>query len=453
MKKLAITIILLTIVSGQLSAQRYAAQDGHLLDANNRVGSMGWNGNARMDALSYRNDSMMTGNLTGGMSFQGQMSYSSTRSFQGLSRSDTLGNFRRDSRSVSSLGVSGPRVYVDQSRSLTGSYGGGISRSYQGYSTSSIINPRQSTGYSQQYSSSLSYKPGAARSDFSLNRYINQNTDNQNMLGRSSGPAGIASEALGRTGMGFSMSTMDNRLTFSRDRLQQPEQPEIEVKEHTQLNIQIDDQQQTEARGADAEKPVDIEEQMYLDPEKSQRIFNEGEKPGTKIAASDEISNQLQDKYKGYISQGKEYLKSGEYYRAIDSFELSKVFSSRNSQEPLFNCMIARFAAGEYVSATSNLYRMFHISLDKTLEKRDIVGMFGGQSEFDECMQDINMVYDATKNRSLLFLKAYIEYMNNELDKSIMSFTDLHRDNPNIELFEQILIALQTQREELGLRP
>ena len=45
MKKLIITSLILTILyTAQLSAQRYAAEDGHLLDANNRIGSMGWNG-------------------------------------------------------------------------------------------------------------------------------------------------------------------------------------------------------------------------------------------------------------------------------------------------------------------------------------------------------------------------------------------------------------------------
>ena len=221
-----------------------------------------------MDALSYRNNSMMTGNLTGGVSFQGQMPYSSSQQFQGLSKSDTLSNFRRDSRNVSSLGMSGPKVYIDQTRGVAGSYRPGGSASYQGYSTSSIINPRSSRTYSQQYSNSLNYRPQSS-GNFSLDKYIGQNTISSNPFSRSSGPAGIASEALGRTGIGFPLSTNNNNLTFSRKF--QPKKEIVETPDQTLLNIQTEEVGNTEI--STAKPPVDIEEQMYLDSDAHQREY------------------------------------------------------------------------------------------------------------------------------------------------------------------------------------
>ncbi len=443
MNKLIITSFIFVIMNiGQLPAQQYAAQDGHLLDANNRIGSMGWNGNARIDALAYRNNSMMTGNLTGGMSFQGQVPYASSRQFQGLSNSDSLSTFRRDSRSVNSLGVSGPQIYIDQARSVTGSYNGKVSGSYQGYSTSNIMNPGSTRTYTQQYNNSLSYSPQGTSKNFSLDKFISQTpAGSNNTFGRTAGPAGIASEALGRTGMGFSLSAdNDNNLSFSRKFV--PKEKMIETPDQTQLNI--DTESLGEGQATENKVPVDVEEQMYM--EGSKRIFIEGEMQSSGLTDQEDISEQITAKYKSYATEGTKLLKSGKYYNAIDAFELAKIYSKRNATEPLFNCMVARFAAGEYISSSSNLNNMFYISFEKTMQKRDLSKMFSGPDAIFKCLRDLSASYDISKNSSLLFLKGYIQYQNNELDDAAITYIDLVKANPEVELFNKILAELQSQR-------
>ena len=441
---IAIILVSLAAIVGEALGQQYASQDGHLLDANNRVGSMGWNGNARMDALSYRNNSLMTGNITGGLSFQGSMQYTSSRQFQGLSRSDTLSNFRRDSVSVSRLGSGGPQVYYDQSRSTTGTYGGGVSQSYQGYSTSRIMNPSSSrTTYTQQYNTSLNYQPQSAQK-FSLDKYLGSSAG-LNQSGSRTGPAGIASDVIGRPGLGYSITTRNeyNDINSGLGYNQAAKQREAEAAKPDATQLKIDTENLGNAGRGEAETPVDVEEQMYMDPESSKRIFVEGGMQSTGLSTDKQITDQMQKKYAAYMSSGKKSLANGKYYDAVDSFELAKIFTRRNKLEPLFYCMIARFAAGEYISSASNLSHMFYISFEKTMQDRDLEKIFGDDNIIGKNMIDISANYDANGNSTLLFLRGYIEYLSGDLERAKSSFAELVENNPGNELFADIQAALK----------
>ncbi len=116
-------VLLLLVMSSISRGQIYASQDGHLLDANPRVGSMGLNPDARLDALVPRvnNNLYITGNMTGGSSFQGIVPYRSPMEFQGSLGSSELSDFRRDSVGLDNLSSPIPsrQPFLDFSRSLT----------------------------------------------------------------------------------------------------------------------------------------------------------------------------------------------------------------------------------------------------------------------------------------------------------------------------------------------
>ena len=57
---------------------------GHVLDANQRVGSLGWNTPMRLDPIARRVNFGITGNLRYGASFQGLVPYRSTYEFGSL---------------------------------------------------------------------------------------------------------------------------------------------------------------------------------------------------------------------------------------------------------------------------------------------------------------------------------------------------------------------------------
>ena len=153
-------------------AQQYASQDGHFLDANPRLGSMGINPNARLDALVPRvnNNLYITGNITGGGSFQGIIPYRSSMEFQGTLGSSTLSNFRRDSVGVNNLssGLPTRHPFVDYSRTLTGIRQRQVVRSHEFYQPKRVATTPFTVRTNLQYNQNLAMRP-LEQPNFSLN--------------------------------------------------------------------------------------------------------------------------------------------------------------------------------------------------------------------------------------------------------------------------------------------
>jgi hypothetical protein len=170
-KKLAWRVVLVLVLAGSVGqAQYYASQDGHLLDANPRLGSMGIN-NARLDALVPRvNNLYITGNITGGGNFQGLVPYRSPMEFQGTLGSSTLSNFRRDSVGINNMTSTIParQPFVDFSSSLTGIRQGRIVRSHNINQLKQVAPTPFSNRINQQQNQNLAIRP-LAQPNFSLN--------------------------------------------------------------------------------------------------------------------------------------------------------------------------------------------------------------------------------------------------------------------------------------------
>ena len=143
-----VCLILLLILPNLCSAQWPVTQQGHLLDANPRIGSMGINPNANLDALIPRINLVITGNITGGRRFQGDIPYRSVGEFSAELGSSLLSDFRRDSVGMANLsrGIATPQPYLDPSRSLTGFRDGRVARSHQAYQPTRIPPRTQGPG-------------------------------------------------------------------------------------------------------------------------------------------------------------------------------------------------------------------------------------------------------------------------------------------------------------------
>ncbi len=91
-----IPFLTLTLALPVAAQQAAGGQSGRALDANLRVGSGGVNSNAPMPDYRLRND-LVTGNVAGGLGFQGNVGYGAPGEFQGALPSDSLFNFRAQS--------------------------------------------------------------------------------------------------------------------------------------------------------------------------------------------------------------------------------------------------------------------------------------------------------------------------------------------------------------------
>lgn len=89
-------------------AQQRVGQDGHVLDANNQIGSGGYNTptarppdlvNGYRNPNTYNND-VVFGNVTNGRAFTGFLPYSDPRQFQGPVAGTNVDNFVKNSSGV-----------------------------------------------------------------------------------------------------------------------------------------------------------------------------------------------------------------------------------------------------------------------------------------------------------------------------------------------------------------
>jgi len=87
----------LVIGAGKAGAQYKSGNDGRALDANNRVGSAGSNGERSDNRIGPTGNQIVTGNVTGGREFRGPVGYTDSREFRGITARDQSDRFIRNS--------------------------------------------------------------------------------------------------------------------------------------------------------------------------------------------------------------------------------------------------------------------------------------------------------------------------------------------------------------------
>ncbi len=418
--KLFLTLLLF---ASTVNGQKYSAQDGRLLDANNRLGSMGWNSSGSIDALSNRKNGIFTGNISGGMRFQGAVPYSNTLEFQGNTTS-TLTNFRRDSVGVSQLstGLNYGQLYIDPARSLTTSHNGNIINTQSISRISTMLNQQvQSAGHSNFLNNSLT---NTDRTKINLGSYINNNTIGYTIPGISYLQTGITSSDMA---MNLSITNRENtRLnSLAKDLINKPVLQRSSVLAFT--NNQSD---------------FNIDEQLFLEKDMPDRIFEE-DIIGSRVATETLTLQQIEMKYQEYYLLALKDMKKGSYFKAADNFELARVFAERDNAEIYVNIALARFAAGEYISSSLNLYRAFTLSFQQSMTPIELQKLFNSEQTVSEGIEHLQRSYNLTQNSSMLFLKGYLEFLNNDLNSAKSTFQQIITINPDDKLFPKILTELE----------
>lgn len=104
MKRMMLIGVAVEMVAAGAVLAQYRIDNRNALDANNRLGSSGYN-EARLDNTYGRQNYIITGNVTAGRAFRGSIGYTDPRAFRGLLPSSTFDNFVRDSSGISTRGT------------------------------------------------------------------------------------------------------------------------------------------------------------------------------------------------------------------------------------------------------------------------------------------------------------------------------------------------------------
>lgn len=478
-KRMVKWIILLGVVwgSGAVYGQTYASQDGHLLDANPRQGSMGWNTPMRLDALVPRANLYITGNVGQGASFQGLVPYRSTGEMGATLGSSTLSNFRRDSVGVTDLSVNlaAPNIYIDPSRAVTGLYGGRVVNTAQVYSRP--VTPVGANLLTSPYSSDLSVRPLSRSSSSSLRIEpisVPDYTTGSPGLTRSPWPSQPLSPTI--PGQLPAVESRGKLPPLTSEQTRMVTEPQAEVLQENQalssdLLIPAGD---SSALDAVESSSYDIG-QVYAELWESYRqmpAIQAQPVPGVTDSLSNlsqtgaEVSEPswsgygtlpavgdaggkrslLQEKQiSEYMKQGEQYMNEGKFYAAANAFDTAVFYDSRNPL-PYLAKSHALFAAGELMSSAFFLQKAFGLSKELAQMPVDLPRLFPSRERLDQRMADLQRWEERTGQPMLLFLRGYYQYQLKQYElarQSLEQAAERLPQNPEIQVLLEAVRAAQ----------
>jgi len=451
-------IFFLWTCPAKIFAQQYINQKGHLLDANPRLGSFGWNTRARLDSLVPRSDLYITGNVTGGGSFQGLIPYRSPLEFSGNLGSGDLSNFRRDSVGAGDLSPSGivsQRPFVDQSRALTGSWGNKIGSSPQFYTPSSVT-PVGALLRTKPYgltSSGLSARPLGG--SYSMNV-----TPGPLPFGAAAQSPQTATSPMAPWQRSYNLPRSTSATNLDRllhPQANQPGQtPEGTPGQSPQEENPLPQRTWTEPSQSlpspqdTPDLPSPLQELEEFDADKTGQQpegtaaptpqgKSEGESQGGNLipeltprsttkfsesltgaaqpsgfvpqekesSASFAAFHRRQADY--YMEQGRYYLQQGKYYFAANAFSNAILYDPQNGGAYLAKSH-ALFAAGEFMSAAYFLNQALTLSPELVPLQTDLQQFFPDPKKFQERLDELETWQKRTLQPMLKFLQGYVLY-------------------------------------------
>jgi len=411
-------------------SQQYMSQDGRLFDANPRIGSFGLNSAVRLDTLVPRANMYVTGNVTGGASFQGVVPYNSVGTLGNVSGLSTLDTFRRDSVGVNQLssGLQQPQYYVGSERAVTTIRDGAVWQTNRPYQPPTSYGMSSQQGFGGQ--SNLAYRP--------LDRGFSLNTRRYQ-----SGGLGQLNSA------GWTPSATGNFFDASQGQMSEQWKSHNQniLNQQTRQDIQTEPVPQsrpgdvgTEAQGSGkkALQPIvplevpEIAEPGAIDEglqqgdsggNESPSVFAEPASGATTLkaardgAASAEAGAGLSDvarrKIDGYFSEGRQMMHEGKFYQAITAFDLALVYGPNDPK--LYQAKsYALLAAGEFMSAAFYLDRAIKLSPETIIALGDIKEFFPDAEQLQKHIETIDYWAKQSGNVMLSFLKGYMLYQSGQ---------------------------------------
>lgn len=496
-KRTILIVLFLSALNGIANGQYYVSQQGHLLDANPRIGSFGLNTNARLDSLIPRANLYVTGNITGGARFQGVVPYKSSSEFQGSLGSGILSDFRRDSAGLNTLSnpVGSHRPYIDASRSVTRTYGRnvvntkGINKVRLTPVGTAILGQYNYGGSASMRPLSKTYSLGgsSAMSKFKMANTHAKPTDLRS-LATQTPEANRAN--LFRTGIAPDQKNVRSTQTKTspyqlQELYQQPtlttKQPKVPASQQDQTGqmrqsnspvpFQLYERQTDRANLTEqtADKTPDgddtsavsrsgatlIQSRLFHSPLSRSNRLGAGSGITTTIpVAKNDSNSELAEAYRQqlefYTDRGEKLMRQRLYYQAANAYGTAILYGPQNARLYLAKAQ-ALLGAGEYMSSAYFLNEALELSpeLAKTETKSEQI--FPDREKFEKQMKELDTWQKRTGQPMLLFLKGYALYIDGDLEQAKKALTEAQRlqgENRSIK----ILLEAVRKRERVKER-
>jgi tetratricopeptide (TPR) repeat protein len=134
-------------------------------------------------------------------------------------------------------------------------------------------------------------------------------------------------------------------------------------------------------------------------------------------------------KFNRHIQAAEDYLKTGRYYAAADSFALASIYKL---DDPLSFAGRghALFAAGEYISSALFLSRALEIDPGYVWTKIDLAIILGGQNKLESRIAEIKEWLGGSGSTKLEFLLGYVYYRMGRLGQAKQAIESAYTKTP-----------------------
>ncbi len=392
----------------------------------------------RINSVIPSGNMYITGNVTGGASFQGSVPYSSGYEFQGSSGINTLSNFRRDSSSLSSAYSNSYSVrgYVDRSRGVSGSVGGRVANTSRYFSQGSSVNPYSTSQIGHTYSG----RP-ASKSVYGNSQYLSSGNIPVAIPGRSSllwsarmnsmqqdqDPIRSQSAILGdyQKPSGVKVDLADNKE--SDDVMQEY----LELFEAIRKDAELDASRLEEAVVEDStEESIDgIVDIADTQRGKSSDRIEPGkmELAHSGIVSGDskklDLAKLIAARVACHKKRAQDYYLQGKYYKASGECATAIAYNPSDMQ---VNILFAEslLASGEYYHAANVIIKAFSY-VNQSME---FAGGRKGDILFSGYPAEIDKLINRTGSWEFGFLKSFVFYSLGDIDKAKVAIDQVPND-------------------------
>lgn len=465
-KPLQTALILLLAGTSGLNAQMYMSQEGHLLDANNRIGSYGRNTSVPLDVLVPRGDLYMTGNISGGARFQGVVPYRSNMEFGGTLGSGSLGNFHRDSVGVDNLSTHqlAPSPYLDPSRSVTTTYGGNVVNTSQAFGQ--LVSPVGAGMGSMQRVNPYQREDLMVRPMSRSYSPLNASNNNLPQLDMFSGYTPRRAPALPNTSGQQPVSGIPYQMPKLR-----PDQTDPALAtnptEASPTSTANDPAMLTPFEEEFQVGPLDRQAQAPQPSQATSEASSEGQAASTSTATPtlkgrpagaplnratatpgpskssarppELTSIQLQEQLaQQSFNRGRELMQRKHYYRAADQFDMAALYAGG---DPLVYAAKAQalFGAGEYMSSAYFLSQMLLYTDTLKGLGAEVTGLWNDPETVQKRMVDMIGWYEKSQKPMLLLLKGYVEYCQGQAEQAKATLINAQQILPDDPVVKKML--------------
>ncbi len=472
LKNIFIVAIMCLSAAGWATGQQYINQQGRILDANPRIGSYGYNTTVPLDTLIPSGNLYITGNVSGGMRFQGVVPYRSSYEFGADTGSGLLSDFRRDSYGLDrpGYGMTAPYAYMDPSRSVTTTYGGQVINSAQ--AMNALVTPVGAAWrtpgsvtayqrdemmvrpYSQGFSPLSTGKISPAAQAGSLPMLYTP-TQPHSLLAPEAAKDLSASmqrplaaprsqeESSGQT----SLSPQTPLQETAAAELPAGEEPVDEHADFFPLHLL-----EALRQAAAVSEPAPQEEQPeslglagpgLITPTRTTPAPIISTSPAGSAPTSADLSALSRGQALKYLRQGKAFLAKGEFYRAADQFNLAAMYAPRDPGIYLARCH-ALLGAGEFLSAAFYLSKA--LTTSGTALDAAVITLPDGQI-LQERLAEVKRWREQHDEPMLMFIQGYVEACLQQTDAARQTLAQAAEKLPSEPAIGRLLSSLSPAKE------